>query len=259
MKMRPVAAAAFGLAIAWCLPHGEAGAGPILASSGALQSWTAADLDESGGRYWDQPSLDGARYNVGHFLSGTGAFSGNAGSPNATPGYWGTGDGGPVGDLWFRGGRPVTAEIRLEAGALRDKNEFGWCETDAGGTSLGACTALFGGSAGVGASSAFAPSGYHAYYFKPDAARDTMFSTLSKFNSADLGRQHFAVFDAGNAYWLAIEDLVAPQGEGGIGDYNDFVARIAFVQAVPEPAPLALVGAGLIVLGLLARRRRSDR
>ena len=37
-------------------------------------------------------------------------------------------------------------------------------------------------------------------------------------------------------------------------DYDDLVARIHFVAAVPEPGTLALLGLGLLGVGLMRRR-----
>jgi len=50
---------------------------------------------------------------------------------------------------------------------------------------------------------------------------------------------------------VAFEDLIA-----GDFDYNDLVVGISDVRAVPEPGTLALVGLGLLGLGM-ARRRKS--
>jgi hypothetical protein len=72
---------------------------------------------------------------------------------------------------------------------------------------------------------------------------------------------HFAVFydkDAnGNiidcSYLVAVEDL----HNGGDLDYNDMFFRITGAGVIPEPGPIA--GLGAMVLGLLAARRLRDR
>ncbi|MEN7343106.1 MAG: DUF4114 domain-containing protein [Pseudomonadota bacterium] len=52
-------------------------------------------------------------------------------------------------------------------------------------------------------------------------------------------------------YILAFEDLRLP---GGDRDYSDFVVRVRNVQGIPAPAPLALLGLGLIGLGFARKR-----
>ena len=70
------------------------------------------------------------------------------------------------------------------------------------------------------------------------------------------GIDHMVAFNAGavDSWIFAWEDLYG----GGDRDYNDFVVLADDIlpsQAVPEPMPLALMGIGLIGLGIVKRRR----
>jgi hypothetical protein len=75
--------------------------------------------------------------------------------------------------------------------------------------------------------------------------------------------QHFALFQlAGDvrSFYIGFEDVFGVNGYEGGGDYNDAIFMISTsgpISHAPEPATFAIMGAGLIALGLVGRSRRK--
>jgi hypothetical protein len=219
------------------------------------QAWRPSDLDQDGKPYWDHTSSDGAKYNVGYYLTNSGAFSSNStAGPGAIP-FWGgnynrRADTGGAADLnfFFTGGTERSAALKIEVAGWKGSNVFGWyLLTDA--TTL---HPLLGGKDNTAASATFAPSGDYGFYF---STPDGIFRTQSSLNKdASDNRnytndQHFALFkDNTGSYWLGMEDT---KFSGSDKDYNDMIVHVSHA---PLPGALLLFAPGLVGLALVRRR-----
>ncbi len=237
---------------------GTAGAG--------FQSWTAANLNENGKPYWDNPSLDGSNMNVGFFLTDA-PTAPLPGAPGALP-FWGNtfssgADSGGTPDLNFTfqtNSAFDVASMILEVAANSNINEFGWYNI----TDPSALHPIFAGADSPPATDTFAPNGQYGFYLK---GSNGTFYTQSSLNPAgDTSHQHFTVFEqsptkGAEVYWLGIEDLTVHDqfgGEGGAGDYNDMLVKISgeAAPAVPEPSTVMLVLSGALLMLCSQKRRR---
>ena len=99
-------------------------------------------------------------------------------------------------------------------------------------------------------------NGYLATYYTE--SQYNSFTPMPNFTSllgadaaAGSSKQHFALFQSGQNYAVAVEDGVGSSGYEGMGDYQDGVFTIAL--STPEPSTFAL--AALALAGTFSRQR----
>ena len=248
----------------------------IVGSSGSgagWQTWIPDDshLNDNSAPYWDVPWGASGNYgggsaekNAGFCLTSTGDCQG-IGSALFAPGalqFWGMpydseNDSGGARDdtVYFHStGGKLRATLFLNASAYATEiNEFGWFETNSGGTVVGARHMLFqgtGDSSGtltpdpVGKTVAFKPTPYFGYYYS-DVSEPTSGTpshgcyayTLFKLDdprctekSGHQGDHDFVVFTdnpgSGRAtYWIAGEDPADCTNQDG--DCNLTMVKVA--------------------------------
>jgi hypothetical protein len=233
------------------------------------------DLNSNGAPYWDVPLLtfggyDSTKYpankSIGWCLTSTGDCQG-PGSALYAPGpipFWampydsvndgqnGTPAGAMDPKVYFRrNATSYTATLLLNTATnTYEINEFGWFETNAGGTVNGTKHVLFNGSgypAGsatpdpVGTTVTFTPTQYFGFYFADESDPETQNGpehgcwayTIFTFNDEDCtaatgqGDHVFAIFRQSNSsvptYWIAGQD---PSMCNGDSDCNLTVVRL---------------------------------
>jgi len=238
--------------------------------------------------FWDNPSRDVARpnqggpLNIGNFLAGPYRLNNNAKNPDISlkldsPKWWGaaTAVGGGAfanntadSTIHFARGADdsdvvsvgtIVVERLMQSSDHSKYHQLGVYNADQPTEqyllSFNGSTAFFN----------FDDYGWTNWGFYFVTFSGTYYMDAS-MNTADKDVQHFAVFqtsavEGAEVYHVGVEDMPSgTQPPEGLGDFNDFVftfrsiAGTREIPGTPEPASLALLGAG--VVGLIMRRRR---
>jgi hypothetical protein len=235
----------------------------IVGTSGAGWQPFPATLNEKGtSAFWDNPSLDGSQKNIGYLLTNTGAFAGSTLGPGKLP-YWGTATGAYDPSITFaRSASSSSVAMLASIAGFAPGNSFGWYDTTLPITNSSNLHVIVKGVANPAAPAVFfTPSASYGYFLQ--AANGNIYFTQSALSTTGYkGHQNFAVFTTSTSstnptYFIGVEDLANGAGIASFeknGDYNDMVVEI---RPVPEPATLALTGAGVLSLAGLIRRKKG--
>jgi hypothetical protein len=233
----------------------------------------------SGVPYWDNASGDGSQPdttgNVGYFLTNAGLFAGGVcGSCNPT-GYLAAASGNPDAPSSFNLVRNTNSLVITLIGQTTGAANlsFGWYDTSSPAT----LHQLYGDVNGVPTlgSQVGSPvnltgtvsTNYGFYLTQTVSGTAYTWYSNTALNSVpngtdSAGHQHFSLFRTAdtNLYYLGVEDWFSAGNTGTekYGDFNDLIVKInSDPVAAPEPATFALMGAGLLGLGIIRQRRRK--
>lgn len=242
--VRKKTAAALILAAACAvIPAGSASAAPIvLAGSDSWTSWTTSQL--LSGQYWANWSHDrNGLANIGYFMSRT--------PGSDVPTFY---DASPESVLPYLGDGSTTFALLLTepwqpAEFTHLLSITGWDdEFGLFNVATGEKYALFQAWSTTGVTREFHPTGTYGFYVA-NGDGQTWYST-----TLDDGRNHFAVFQGEDRWYLGLEDATYTTRRPADWDYNDMIISWAEPTAVPEVGAMSMLWLGLLSLGAARRR-----
>jgi len=225
---------------------GSAAASPVvLAGPDSWNSWTTSQL--LSGPFWANWSYDRNGYaNIGYFMSGQPGSTVPSFydfSPGTTLPY--LGDGSTMFALQLT---DTTADFTHLISVTGWRWPVGVTDDEFGVMNLatGQHYALLNASDPLGRVTSLYPAGTYAFYLTSGEGR-TWYST-----SLDGGRNHFALFQGENEWYLGVEDATYTTPRPADWDYNDVI--IKWAQPVPEVGSMSMLGLALLSLGAARRR-----
>ncbi len=237
-----------------------------LGGNGSLQSWSTTVLNTpTTGPYWNGNSSDGANYNIGWCLTGTGNCQ--ISNPPGVLSYYGNGN-LPASNMYFTGSG-ATQQVSLlgifttQTGVPPAGTDyFGWYSISNG--TPGPLNPLFNSTEAVGTTAEFTPTSTYGFYFENVQSAGTSYTAsyiwlLNESQSyatgtgiIDQGVQHFSIFSGpAGSYYLGTEDGFSASDL----DYNDMIVELQ-PASVPEPAAATLIMCGIGLIGVSLRRGR---
>jgi hypothetical protein len=231
----------------------------------ALPSPLSTGLN-TGVPYWNNHSGDfggSNTANIGYFLTASGNFTGGTNyNPN---GYLAATSGNPNSPASFNLVRNTNSILITLLGTFTGGvDAFGLYDASKSTIPTAAATEVpvLTTSTAVGTTVNESGISFTSYGFYVTAGGNTWFSNTA-LDANDGTHQHFALFNFAadaNVFYLGLTDWFFGNGGNGNGDYQDLVLRINTDAAgVPEPATMALMGAGLLGLGYTRFRSRKKR
>lgn len=228
----------------------------VVLGSGNWYSWNTSMLKGNGGSgagFWDNSSLDGAKCNVGYWITGTqsancgNVAAGSTGGPGALSFYGGnTRNRSQTFQFSSQPGYSNGITLKAELAGNRNFNQFGYFDdTVAAGSSAGV---LFTGAEAPSATEkSFTAVGNFGFWVK---TKDNTLLTSTSGNNFVLFSEVPVNPSAGSnlfSYWIGAEDMRI-----GDGDFQDLLVRI---EAVPEPHLIILLSSSLLVTFVFGWRR----
>lgn len=221
-------------------------AAPIIGSGGFTPF--GSDPNQDGSPFWDQVSADGSGCGAGYVLTQSGSINNCANKRNAIT----TGLGLNAADLEYYSDNGFVTPFTLSAGHYSftlHGGLYGARLNAVGYQYIGDATyySMFDTSDLVGGTFDLDAAGEFRLWIESDNNSSLLFQSndpsgvrVAAFHNTNNGR-----------YYFGFEDRLY-----GDRDYNDTILSTSF--HTPEPATFALMGAGLIAIALIGRRRSGS-